>query len=180
MNESQQAPATVPPARDSGGSDDNPIVAERRAKLAALRAAGIAFPNDARPADRAGSLFAAHDGKSREQLQQEAIPVAIAGRMMLKRVQGKASFATIQDMTGRIQLCINDEGLGAETHDAFKHGTSATSSAPRARCSGRKTGELSVQVHARCGCSPSRCGRCRRSSTAWPTRRSATASATST
>ena len=121
MNESQQAPASVPSVRDTAGADDNQIIAERRAKLAALRASGIAFPNDARPADRAGPLFVAHDGKVREQLQQEAIPVSIAGRMMLKRVQGKASFATIQDGTGRIQLWINDDGVGAGAHDAFKH-----------------------------------------------------------
>ena len=101
--------------------DENQIIAERRAKLARLRADGVAFPNDFKPADRAARLIAGHEAKSREQLQQEAVAVSIAGRMVLKRVQGKASFATIQDATGKIQLWLNDEGVGAELHEAFKH-----------------------------------------------------------
>jgi lysyl-tRNA synthetase class 2 len=58
-------PSPAPPAPSDGVApiDENQLIAERRAKLAALRATGIAFPNDARPRDRAGSLFAAHDGK---------------------------------------------------------------------------------------------------------------------
>ena len=101
--------------------DENQIIAERRAKLARLRAAGIAFPNDFKPADRACDLLAQHEGKSREQLQAEAVAISVAGRMVLKRVQGKASFATLQDATGKIQLWLNDEGVGAEAHEAFKH-----------------------------------------------------------
>ncbi|MGE0310829.1 MAG: lysine--tRNA ligase [Lautropia sp.] len=109
-----QTPATAP-------EDENHIVAERRAKLAQLRAAGVAFPNDFVPAHRAGTLLAAHDAKDRETLATEAHAVSIAGRMVLKRVQGKASFATLQDATGRLQLWLNDEGVGAEAHEAFKH-----------------------------------------------------------
>ncbi len=102
-------------------ADENQIIAERRAKLARLREAGPAFPNDFVPADRAGALVAAHGAKTREQLQGEAPRASLAGRMVLKRVQGKASFATIQDATGRLQLWLNDEGIGAEAHEAFKH-----------------------------------------------------------
>jgi lysyl-tRNA synthetase class 2 len=101
--------------------DENQIIAERRGKLARLRDAGVAYPNDFKPADRAGDLTQEHEAKSREQLQQEPVAVSVAGRMVLKRVQGKASFATIQDATGRIQLWLNDEGVGAEAHEAFKH-----------------------------------------------------------
>jgi len=101
--------------------DENQIIAERRAKLAELRRDGTAFPNDFAPADRAAALSALHADMSREQLEAAALRVSLAGRMMLKRVQGKASFATIQDATGRIQLWLNDEGVGAATHDAFKH-----------------------------------------------------------
>ncbi|MBA3478264.1 MAG: lysine--tRNA ligase [Lautropia sp.] len=101
--------------------DENQIIAERRAKLARLRTGGVAFPNDFKPADRAASLVAVHDEKSREQLQQDARTVSVAGRMVLKRVQGKASFATIQDATGKIQLWLNDEGVGEAAHEAFKH-----------------------------------------------------------
>src|SRR5690606_22606720 len=89
--------------------------------LARLRASGIAFPNDFRPADRAAALIDAHETTSREQLQEAAVKVSVAGRMVLKRVQGKASFATIQDATGKIQLWLNDEGVGPEQHEAFKH-----------------------------------------------------------
>ena len=103
------------------GPDDNAIVAERRAKLARLRGQGVAFPNDFSPAHRAGDLTTHHDFKTREQLESERVSVSLAGRIMLKRVQGKASFATIQDGTGRIQLWMNDEGIGAELHEAFKH-----------------------------------------------------------
>ena len=101
--------------------DENQIIAERRAKLARLRDGGVAFPNDFAPADRAGRLTALHADLTREQLEAAAVRVSLAGRMVLKRVQGKASFATIQDATGRIQLWLNDEGVGAELHEAFKH-----------------------------------------------------------
>ncbi len=113
----ESLPATPNPAP----SDDNQIIAERRAKLAQIRAAGVAFPNDYRPEHRAGTLTEHFGFKSREELAAEEVPVSLAGRMMLKRVQGKASFATIQDGTGRIQLWLNDEGIGAEAHEAFKH-----------------------------------------------------------
>jgi lysyl-tRNA synthetase class 2 len=111
----------APEGAPIAGADENQIIAERRAKLARLREAGPAFPNDARPADRADPLTAAHDGKTREELAQAAIEVSIAGRLMLKRVQGKASFGTVQDATGRLQLWMNDEGVGAAAHEAFKH-----------------------------------------------------------
>ncbi len=105
----------------ASADDENQIIAERRAKLAQIRAAGIAFPNDYRPEHRAGALAEHFGAKSREELAGEPVAVTLAGRMMLKRVQGKASFATIQDGTGRIQLWLNDEGIGADAHEAFKH-----------------------------------------------------------
>ena len=101
--------------------DENQIIAERRAKLARLRGSGIAFPNDFKPSHRAQDVIARYESSSREQLQAEAVSVSVAGRMVLKRVQGKASFATVQDATGKIQLWLNDEGVGAAAHEAFKH-----------------------------------------------------------
>ncbi len=103
------------------GPDENQVIAERRAKLAALRASGPAFPNDFVPADRAGELLARHGERTRDELEADAVRAALAGRMILKRVQGKASFATIQDSSGRIQLWMNDDGVGAQAHEAFKH-----------------------------------------------------------
>src|SRR5262245_6785005 len=91
-------------------TDDNQIVAERRAKLQALRAGGNAFPNDFRRTHLAGELHQAHTDQTNELLEPAAIGVAVAGRMMLKRVMGKASFATVQDMSGRIQLYITRDG----------------------------------------------------------------------
>jgi len=101
--------------------DENTIIAERRAKLARLREAGVAFPNDFRPAHHSADLATHHDMKSREQLELERVTVRIAGRIVLKRVQGKASFATLQDGSGRLQIWMNDEGVGAQAHEAFKH-----------------------------------------------------------
>ena len=110
-----------PDAAAIPAADENQIFAERRAKLARLREAGPAFPNDARPEHRAGPLTEQYDGLTREQLAEAPVAVSIAGRMMLKRVQGKASFGTLQDATGRLQLWMNDDGVGAAQHEAFKH-----------------------------------------------------------
>jgi lysyl-tRNA synthetase, class II len=102
-------------------ADENKLIAERRAKLAALRAGGVAFPNDFVPSHQAAALHTAHGAATREELEATAHTVKIAGRMMLKRTQGKASFATLQDGSGRIQLYINNESVGEATHEVFKH-----------------------------------------------------------
>src|SRR5688572_12617082 len=91
---------------------------ERRQKLKALRAAGSAFPNDFRRKDLAGNLARKHGDKSKEQLEQERIDATVAGRMMLKRVMGKASFATLQDASARIQVYVTQDIPGYED---FKH-----------------------------------------------------------
>ena len=104
-----------------GGGDENQIIAERRAKLAALRAQGIAFPNDFDRQHLAGDLQRAHGALSKEALEGHALRAAVAGRMVLKRIMGKASFATLQDMSGRIQVYVSNDATGAEAHEAFKH-----------------------------------------------------------
>ncbi|HEX3098276.1 MAG TPA: lysine--tRNA ligase [Usitatibacter sp.] len=114
-NETKKPPPAEPPP------DENQIVAERRAKLARLRAEGPAFPNDFRRRDLAGDLARAHGEKTREALEAEKPSACVAGRMLLKRVMGKASFATLQDMSGRIQVYVNNDVTGAEAHEAFKH-----------------------------------------------------------
>src|SRR3954452_12708919 len=135
----QPAPAAAPP-------DENQIVAERRAKLAALRAQGEAFPNDFRRNALAGQLHASHDGSDNAALESQPVHVAVAGRMMLKRVMGKASFATLQDMSGRIQLYITMDAVGAELHDAFKHWDLGDILGAEGTLFKTKTGELSVKV----------------------------------
>src|SRR4051794_33044406 len=92
-------------------SDENQLIAERREKLKALRNAqregkGIAFPNDFKPGHRAADLLAHHAAKTPELLVEQGTHASIAGRMMLKRVMGKASFATLQDATSRFQIYV--------------------------------------------------------------------------
>jgi lysyl-tRNA synthetase class 2 len=138
-------------AADVSAPDDNQLMAERREKLKNLRAAGIAFPNDVKPEHRAEALFSLHDGKTKEELEPLAIKVSVAGRMMLKRVMGKASFATIQDASfgpshGRIQVYINNEGVGEELHNAFKHWDLGDIVSAEGTLFKTKTGELSIHA----------------------------------
>jgi lysyl-tRNA synthetase class 2 len=134
-----KSPAAAP-------ADENQIIAERRAKLNALRSNGNAFPNDFRRDVLAGDLHAAHDAKDNVALEAEPVTVAVAGRMLLKRVMGKASFATLQDMSGRIQLYVTTDSLGAEMHDAFKHWDLGDIVGARGTLFKTKTGELTVKV----------------------------------
>src|SRR5438045_7401442 len=126
-------------------ADENQIIAERRAKLAALRAQGQAYPNDFQRTAIAGELHAAHDARSNEELEAARIEVAVAGRMVLKRVMGKACFATLQDMSGRIQLYVTMDAVGAEMLDAFKHWDLGDIVGATGTLFKTKTGELSVK-----------------------------------
>src|SRR5690606_20224398 len=92
-----------------------------RAKLRELRARGNAFPNDFRRSHLAADLHRDYSEKTNEELEPAAIQATVAGRMMLKRVRGKASFATLQDMSGRIQLYVTNDGAGEGVHAAFTH-----------------------------------------------------------
>ncbi|MFY8182859.1 MAG: OB-fold nucleic acid binding domain-containing protein, partial [Polynucleobacter sp.] len=116
MNDKAQTPDNAPEV-----PDENHIIAERREKLAQLRTKGVAFPNDFVPTHHAADLHAHYDGFNKEELAAKKVMVKVAGRMVLKRVMGKASFATIQDRTGQIQFYISDEISGADIHNAFKH-----------------------------------------------------------
>ena len=102
-------------------TDDSHLIAERRAKLAALRGTAPAYPNDFKPAHQAMSLQAQHGGDEPEALEAAGVRVRVAGRMMLKRIMGKASFATLQDATGRIQIHVSNDITGEAAHAAFKH-----------------------------------------------------------
>ncbi len=126
--------------------DENQILAERRAKLTELRKQGNAFPNDFGRKDLAADLHAAYGAGTNEQLEANEVHVAVAGRMLFKRVMGKASFASIQDMSGRIQLYISNDQTGAEVHEAFKHWDLGDIVAAEGPLFKTKTGELSVRV----------------------------------
>jgi lysyl-tRNA synthetase class 2 len=138
MDNTEQAPAAA--------ADENQIIGERRAKLAALRAQGNAFPNDFRRDTLAADLHAQYDPKTNEELEPLAITVTVAGRMMLKRVMGKASFATLQDMSGRIQLYVTADAVGADAHDAFKHWDLGDLLGATGHVFKTRTGELSLKV----------------------------------
>ena len=139
------------PAAATPPVDENQLLAERREKLNALREAqrqgkGAAFPNDFKPADHARKLFELHDGKTPEQLTAEGTTARIAGRMMLKRVMGKASFATLQDQSGRIQIYVTRDDVGDEVYAAFKHWDLGDIVAAEGKVFKTRTGELSVHA----------------------------------
>lgn len=92
-------------SEQTSSQDENRHIAERRAKLDALREDGQAFPNQFRRDSYAADLLEAHGDKSKEELEQAGIEVSIAGRVMLNR----GAFGVIQDMTGRIQFYVNKE-----------------------------------------------------------------------
>jgi len=125
--------------------DENKIIAERREKLHALRAAGVAYPNDFRPTHEAGSLQADYADADKDALEATALQVAVAGRMMLKRVMGKASFATVQDSSGQIQFFVTPADVGADTYDAFKKWDLGDIVAARGVLFRTNKGELSVR-----------------------------------
>src|SRR3546814_11377801 len=85
-----------------------------------LRADGVAYPNDFRPDSLSADLHNAYDEQDKEALAQIGKQVKVAGRMMLKRVMGKASFATLQDSSGRIQVFLDKNNLGEELYAPFK------------------------------------------------------------
>ena len=128
--------------------DENALIAERRGKLAALRGQGIAYPNDFKREHVARDLQDAYEDAERwtgEALEAEGRCVAVAGRLMAKRVMGKAAFAQIQDMTGGIQLFLQANTLG-DTYDAFKGWDVGDIVGAEGTLMRTKTGELSVKA----------------------------------
>ena len=137
MNDASQAP-----------QDENALIAERRAKLAALRAQGVAFPNDFRRTDEAGALQSDYADTAQwtgEALEAGGRRVALAGRMLAKRVMGKAAFAKLRDVSGDIQLFLQSTALG-EAYEAFKHWDVGDILAAEGTLMRTRTGELSVKV----------------------------------
>ena len=131
--------------------DENHVIAERREKLKSIRANGVAFPNDFKPLHKATDLAAAHSQKENEAFEAAPVNVVVAGRMMLKRVMGKASFATIQDGSGenagaRIQLYVAKDKIGEDVYEQFKHWDLGDFLGATGYLFKTKTGELSIKV----------------------------------
>ena len=130
--------------------DENTIIQERRAKLQELRQAGVAFPNHFKPEHNAQTLHQDYDAIDKPGLEEKNIHVVVAGRMMLKRVMGKASFATIQDGSGRIQLyvardLVNNE-QNPELYSAFKKWDMGDIIGAKGRLFKTNTNELTIEV----------------------------------
>ena len=136
--------------------DENQLILERREKLKALRqiqadGGAVAFPNDFKPSHKAEQLFDHYQHKSTEELATINANAKVAGRMMLKRVMGKASFCTLQDASfgssaGRIQIYVKREDVGDEVYESFKHWDLGDIVAAEGVVFKTKTGELSLHA----------------------------------
>ena len=137
--------------KEQGGNetpevDENRLIAERRAKLDALREAGEAYPNDFRKDTTAGALqsrFGAADAAALDEVEEV---FAVAGRMMAKRVMGKIAFVRLQDRSGSIQLMIQRDLLPDGAFQAFKHWDLGDILGARGRVVRTQKGELSIRV----------------------------------
>jgi len=126
--------------------DENKLIAQRRQKLALMREAGVAFPNDFRRDALAAEIAAEYGDKDAEWFGNNTVRVKVAGRMMGKRVMGKASFAHIQDMSGRLQLFVQRDALPEGVYPAFKSWDMGDIICAEGALFVTKTGELSVKV----------------------------------
>ncbi|MDR1646897.1 MAG: lysine--tRNA ligase [Zoogloeaceae bacterium] len=135
-----------PSTPNAAAQDENHIIAERRQKLAEWRARGQAYPNDFARENTAGRLHEAYDDKEPETLEREQVSARVAGRILLKRVMGKASFVTIQDLSGRLQLYVSRDGVGAEVYEAFKRWDIGDIVGAAGVLMKTRTGELSLKA----------------------------------
>lgn len=127
--------------------DTNALIEQRRSKLSALREAGQAFPNDFRRDVMAGELLAEYGEKDSEALEVSPLRVKVAGRMMSRRIMGKASFAHLRDMSGQIQLFVTRDNFPEGFYnEQFKKWDIGDIIGAEGVLFKTKTGELSVRV----------------------------------
>ncbi|MDR2625000.1 MAG: lysine--tRNA ligase [Zoogloeaceae bacterium] len=126
--------------------DENHIIAERRQKLARWRRQGGAYPNDFQRANTADKLHENYGGKTAEELESLPVEARIAGRILLKRVMGKASFVTLQDLSGRLQLYVSRDHVGEAVYAEFKHWDIGDIVGAVGTLMKTKTGELSLKT----------------------------------
>jgi lysyl-tRNA synthetase class 2 len=132
--------------RVASNDEENKLIAERRQKLTTLRENGVAFPNTFRRTALAAELHAAYDSHDAQALKDEAVAVAVGGRMLAKRVMGKNSFVQIQDRSSQLQLFVQRDVLGQDAYAAFKKWDLGDILGARGTLMKTKTGELSVSV----------------------------------
>ena len=126
--------------------DENPLIAQRRAKLHELREAGYAFPNEFKPSHFAQNLHTDFAECDTDELAKDSVEVSVAGRMMSRRIMGKASFAGLRDVTGNIQLFVQSTNLGEESYAQFKTLDIGDIIGVAGTMFITKTGELSIKV----------------------------------
>ncbi len=131
-----------------GTSTEGELIEQRRAKLAALRVAGQAYPNDFRRNTVAADIHAKHQDADAEALNLARPAVLVAGRMMTRRIMGKASFINLKDMSGTVQIYVKRDDLGEDTYDAFKHWDLGDILGVEGHVFRTRTGELSVHATA--------------------------------
>ncbi len=125
--------------------DENHLIEERKKKLKELKKSGINYPNSFRRSNLSISLIEDYSEFSKEELTEKNISVSVAGRIMLRRVMGKASFSTIQDMTGRIQLYLRQDAI--DNYELFKDCDLGDIVGAKGVLFKTNTGELSIQVN---------------------------------
>jgi len=126
--------------------DENEQIAQRRAKLAEIRQKGVAFPNDYRRNCVAATLHEQYGKEDNAVLEIRNVRPKVAGRMMTRRIMGKAAFITLQDGSGRIQLYLRKNEISEEIFEAFKHWDIGDILAAEGVLFKTKTGELSIRV----------------------------------
>lgn len=131
---------------ESNQLDTNAQIEQRRGKLNELRQQGKAYPNGFQRDTLAAELHEKYDAIEKDELDPQKIPVKIAGRVLTRRIMGKACFATIQDMSGKIQIFLRQNDLGDEVLDAFKKSDIGDIFGIEGIVFKTKTGELSVKV----------------------------------
>ncbi len=126
--------------------DENKLIAQRREKLTELRKLGPAFPNDFTPADSAAALVEEHGLRDKDFFEEETVAASVAGRMISKRIMGKASFFQLQDTGGKIQVFVQIAGIGEEAYASFKQLDIGDIVAVEGKLFKTKVGELTVKA----------------------------------
>ena len=129
-------------------TSQNELLAIRRAKLDDLRSKGNAFPNNFKRNALAEELHSSYDSLEADELEKEKVYVSVAGRVMLQRIMGKASFITIQDLTGRIQAYIKSDNLDEEAYNDFKKWDLGDVVGVKGKLFKTKTNELTVEAES--------------------------------
>ncbi len=126
--------------------DENKLIAQRREKLTELRQQGPAFPNDFTPEISAAELISEHGLRDKDFFEDTKVPAVVAGRMVAKRVMGKASFFQLQDTSAKIQVFVQIATLGEDAYERFKHFDIGDIVAVEGKLFKTKVGELTVKA----------------------------------